>query len=288
MLLDHQYAGALRPCCWTAEAATQQLHDSLLVLLLQGQGRPRRWVAKLHSRHTSERWALLQQVVPCLHPSHRFAKVLEGPEREVVFVGSQLRGRQEAQQQEGAQQRGGGAVSSAVSSSGGSCSENLEIAERQTDASELASGMSRLAVGAKALPCGRQHTDADPSGGASPSVRSSAGSSCAQPCSGGGGGARSQNGACAGPPHGTGGGSSSSSLAAELEDFLKTFPPSRACCHDLAWINVMGLPGKGGAGRPGKDQISGGGLEVRAHLDVVVGAGGGNGGERVCVRGACK
>ena len=49
-------------------------------------GRPRRWVAKLHSRDLAEKWAALQTAVPCLHPSHKFQKVVEGPERAVVFT----------------------------------------------------------------------------------------------------------------------------------------------------------------------------------------------------------
>ncbi|PRW60037.1 UPF0696 C11orf68-like protein [Chlorella sorokiniana] len=53
--------------------------------LKQG-GRPRRWVAKLHSRDLAEKWAALQTAVPCLHPSHKFQKVVEGPERAVVFT----------------------------------------------------------------------------------------------------------------------------------------------------------------------------------------------------------
>lgn len=52
---------------------------------MQG-GRPRRWVAKLHSRDLAEKWAALQTAVPCLHPSHKFQKVVEGPERAVVFT----------------------------------------------------------------------------------------------------------------------------------------------------------------------------------------------------------
>ena len=47
--------------------------------------RPRRWVAKLHSKDASAKWAALQTAVPCL--SHRFARVDSGPERQVVFVG---------------------------------------------------------------------------------------------------------------------------------------------------------------------------------------------------------
>ncbi|KAI7841867.1 hypothetical protein COHA_004396 [Chlorella ohadii] len=55
-------------------------------------GRPRRWVAKLHSRDLAEKWAALQTAVPCLHPSHKFQKVLEGPERAVVFTAGQNAG----------------------------------------------------------------------------------------------------------------------------------------------------------------------------------------------------
>ncbi|KAI3435956.1 hypothetical protein D9Q98_002014 [Chlorella vulgaris] len=51
----------------------------------QGQ-RPRKWVAKLHSRDLTEKWAALQTAVPCLHPSHQFQKVVDGPERAVVFL----------------------------------------------------------------------------------------------------------------------------------------------------------------------------------------------------------
>ena len=51
---------------------------------LQGR-RPRRWVSKLHSRDLSEKWAALQTAVPCLHPSHKFQRVVDGPERAVVF-----------------------------------------------------------------------------------------------------------------------------------------------------------------------------------------------------------
>lgn len=40
---------------------------------------------KLRSKELLEKWAALQTAVPCLHPSHRFLKVVDGPERAVVF-----------------------------------------------------------------------------------------------------------------------------------------------------------------------------------------------------------
>lgn len=40
---------------------------------------------KLHSKELAAKWVALQTAVPCLHPSHRFAKVVDGPERAVVF-----------------------------------------------------------------------------------------------------------------------------------------------------------------------------------------------------------
>lgn len=43
-------------------------------------------MAKLHSRDLADKWAALQTAVPCLHPSHKFQKVVEGPERAVVFT----------------------------------------------------------------------------------------------------------------------------------------------------------------------------------------------------------
>ncbi len=49
-------------------------------------------MAKLHSRDLAEKWAALQTAVPCLHPSHKFQKVLEGPERAVVFTAGQNAG----------------------------------------------------------------------------------------------------------------------------------------------------------------------------------------------------
>lgn len=49
-------------------------------------GRPRRWVSKLHSRDLAAKWAALQTAVPCLHPSHKFQRVVDGPERAVVYV----------------------------------------------------------------------------------------------------------------------------------------------------------------------------------------------------------
>jgi hypothetical protein len=48
---------------------------------------PRRWVSRLHSRNSNEKWAALQALVPCLHPSHTFRAVKEGPERALVYVG---------------------------------------------------------------------------------------------------------------------------------------------------------------------------------------------------------
>ncbi|KAL4429376.1 hypothetical protein ABPG77_005150 [Micractinium sp. CCAP 211/92] len=58
----------------------------------QQGGRPRRWVHKLRSKELSEKWAALQTAVPCLHPSHRFHKVVDGPERAVVFHPGSLDG----------------------------------------------------------------------------------------------------------------------------------------------------------------------------------------------------
>jgi hypothetical protein len=88
---------------------------------LQGR-RPRRWVSKLHSRDLSEKWAALQTAVPCLHPSHKFQRVVDGPERAVVFSAGQQPG-------EGAAASTGPAPSAAVaatSSSGGGSSSGLD------------------------------------------------------------------------------------------------------------------------------------------------------------------
>lgn len=51
--------------------------------------RPRRWVSKLHSRDLAAKWAALQTAVPCLHTSHKFQKVVDGPERAIVFLAGQ-------------------------------------------------------------------------------------------------------------------------------------------------------------------------------------------------------
>ena len=48
--------------------------------------RPKRWVSKLDSENSAAKWRALQQAVPCLHPTHKFARVDSGPERAVVLT----------------------------------------------------------------------------------------------------------------------------------------------------------------------------------------------------------
>ena len=47
--------------------------------------RPRKWISSLRSDDGNVRWKALLQAVPCLHPSHAFARMDYGPERAVVF-----------------------------------------------------------------------------------------------------------------------------------------------------------------------------------------------------------
>lgn len=45
----------------------------------------KKWVHKLYSK---EKWSALQTAVPCLHPSHSFSKIIDGPERAIIYDGS--------------------------------------------------------------------------------------------------------------------------------------------------------------------------------------------------------
>lgn len=47
--------------------------------------RPHRWIARVKSENSRIKWKALQDSVPCLHPTHTFQKVINGPERAVVF-----------------------------------------------------------------------------------------------------------------------------------------------------------------------------------------------------------
>lgn len=47
--------------------------------------RPRKWISSLRSSDGNVKWKILLQAVPCLHPSHAFARIDYGPERAVVF-----------------------------------------------------------------------------------------------------------------------------------------------------------------------------------------------------------
>lgn len=48
--------------------------------------RPKKWVHKLYSKDPSQHWTALQTAVPCLHPSHKFEKVTQGPERSIQYT----------------------------------------------------------------------------------------------------------------------------------------------------------------------------------------------------------
>jgi len=47
--------------------------------------RPHRWIARVKSENSRVKWKALQDTVPCLHPTHTLQKVINGPERAVVF-----------------------------------------------------------------------------------------------------------------------------------------------------------------------------------------------------------
>lgn len=48
--------------------------------------RPKRWISRLRSDNERVKWGALMQAVPCLHPSHAFARMDWGPERAVVLT----------------------------------------------------------------------------------------------------------------------------------------------------------------------------------------------------------
>lgn len=264
MLNSLPFGGLTLKLCWVLQGATS---------------RPRRWVSKLHSRHTHERWAALLQAVPCLHPSHRFSKVVDGPEREVVFTGRHSTTDSDAVRpveqppkaaEEPSAGRGAAATSAAVAAAAAATASEGE----QRPAEELAEGISQLTVGGSNGSVSRTEpqqqwrrqtwesgavaavhpSDLNSSRSCSPAERDPCAS--AQPCGrevASGSGGSSQGGSSQG-----GSGSSSSSrgeLSEQLQAFLRTFPPSGASCRDVAWVNVVRPQAKGGSTWPGEERL---------------------------------
>jgi len=185
------------------------------------------------------------QAVPCLHPSHRFSKVVGGPERAVVLVAAAREaGIVVAQSNDGKVQPGSwsatGEADTQVARSNdvkvqpGSLNTAVAGAEQ-----EVATAVSRLRVVV------------------SPGQPGAAEDRQAEACCPGPGDcqrATSQGGAGSGRGSGVGG---KEQLSLQLEEFLRSFPASGASCRDVASINVLGPQGKGGAGRPGEEQLPG-------------------------------
>lgn len=48
--------------------------------------RPSKWISRVRSDNSVVKWQALQDVVPCLHPTHTFRQITSGPERAVVFT----------------------------------------------------------------------------------------------------------------------------------------------------------------------------------------------------------
>jgi len=59
--------------------------------------RPNKWVHKLYSKDPNQHWAALQTAVPCLHPSHKFERVTQGPERSIQYTPPQVETRDEGE-----------------------------------------------------------------------------------------------------------------------------------------------------------------------------------------------
>lgn len=47
--------------------------------------RPKQWISKLRSNDSNVKWASLMEAVPCLHSSHAFSQIVNGPERAIVL-----------------------------------------------------------------------------------------------------------------------------------------------------------------------------------------------------------
>ncbi len=212
--------------------------------------------------------------MPCLHPSHRFTKVVDGPERAVVFVGSPAdyeartgEAQQPAQQAQQGQQ--GQQCTAAVPVAADKA--RLPAGERSCTGSDRGAGVTgskaqggdaeaaaadQLAVTVSGLAVGsndqavasRQGSGIDGHGESSPAAPSTS-----DACGGSGSGSGSRSNCSS--SSGSSRSGSAAGLRWQLEEFLRTFPPSGASCRDLAWICAVRPRGKGGAGRPGEDQL---------------------------------
>lgn len=52
------------------------------------------------SKDPGQHWAALQTAVPCLHPSHKFEKVTQGPERSIQYIPPQVETKEEGSENE--------------------------------------------------------------------------------------------------------------------------------------------------------------------------------------------
>ncbi|GAB4821946.1 hypothetical protein N2152v2_008992 [Parachlorella kessleri] len=184
------------------------------------------------------------KAVPCLHPSHRFSRVVGGPERAVVFVAATREAGVEAAHSYDNNRQPGS--QSAVEEAGTEVAHPDDIkvqpgnlspaAARAEQVEEVA--LSRLTVDSPGQP---------------PPAEDRQAGACFLGA-GHGQGATTQGGSSSGGHSRVGG---KEQLSRQLEEFLRSFPASGASCRDVASINVLGPQGKGGAGRPGEDQLPG-------------------------------